>query len=170
MSEENQIVPEEKNKGVWVGSKYLPIPKVLDTEKDREKFIKILGEHGGKIRPAAKQMGISYGSVYRRKQESPEFNRAILLVREIHDEEFLDELEAISEEMAKDKDTKSFPERKFHLQALNRGKYNFSRSISDDGRTVILISTTSPTIESRVDPYKVVPEEELEMQEEVESE
>jgi len=102
------------------GARFLPNPKKLGTVKEQQHFIDLLLEVKY-IRTAAKLYGCGYRTVYRRRQEFPEFDAALNALQAAQDSSDLEELEEISVVQAKD--PKKTTERIFQLNALNRAKY-----------------------------------------------
>jgi hypothetical protein len=137
-------------------SRYISVPQVLKNDKEKSKFLTLLVKNKGKIRPTAKAFGISYQSVYNRRRTDPEFDLAVVEVQALYIEELGEKLEMISEEQAED--PKNITERHTQLKALKPEKYNPHRNRGDHF-TQINITTTSPRIEDRVDPYKEVKNE-----------
>jgi hypothetical protein len=59
-------------------------------------------------------------------------------------------------------------ERMFNMKSLDPGKYNPYRNRGDT-TTNIVVTTTSPPIDDRLDPYKVIPEEAKDSEKELET-
>ncbi|MBC8550340.1 MAG: hypothetical protein H8D23_11915 [Candidatus Brocadiales bacterium] len=100
----------------------LPVEKILSSQIDQARFIKILSDDAdGFMSRASRKFGCSVRTVQRRISEFPVFNEAIKSIQEAHRQKRLDELEKVSYEEAKLPE--NFRERKFYLEALDPSRF-----------------------------------------------
>jgi hypothetical protein len=156
----------KNDKGRWIGNKYLPTKPVLEKKKEKEKFINILIEQKGRISPAALEFGCHPRTVYRYMAADPGFENAIQEVKKEYGLRLLDMLEDVSHEQSLLPGNSA--ERMFNMKSLDPGKYNPYRNRGDT-TTNIVVTTTSPPIDDRLDPYKVIPEEAKDSEKELET-
>ena len=127
MSESIEIVGKSEPKkdfygrpGVWRDNVYLPTAPVLDTHEKQQEFIEILTDKRY-LSLACKEFGICTRSVQRMMTKNPQFAEAVGLIRQMHEDTVLIDLEIISETQAKL--PKNTTERIFQLNALDSAKY-----------------------------------------------
>lgn len=123
----------------------------LDNWVQRMKFLKALGDCGGRAIRACEKLGIKYTSYSYYLKKDPEFKEAVDLVRDMVEKRQLTELEEISFKNAKNVDSKTgVADRLFLMKALDREKYDPQKHIiSASGDNInIIFGTERPKFQN----------------------
>jgi len=107
----------------------------------KEQYLQYLGDCGGYITLAAKNMGFNYISVNRAMKGDALFEQAVRAIKDYKMEERLDTLEELSINQAKKAGCTT--ERIFQLKALNPHKYR-DRAPQQATQINLMVSGTSP--------------------------
>ena len=116
----NQMIQPGTQK--WKENPLVPTQrKILATEKEQLKFLRILDENKGFLTKSAKEFACSLRTVQRRMVENEQFATAVHAIKKNHDQVLQEELEEISYEHARK--PSSVTQRIFLLNALDPARY-----------------------------------------------